>query len=87
MYEGKEVKELGLLDGLRFYACMWLLILAAASGPGGGSIMNSWILIDLFPSLAFAIVVSGTLAIDEFFMLSAFLSTIKIIPLIRASEK
>lgn len=86
-YEGKPMPALAALDGIRVIACVWLILLSTAQGPGGSSMQNPGRLLDFFQMLPFTVIVSANLALDEFFVLSAFLTTIKVIPLIRSGEK
>lgn len=86
-YDGKEAKELMVLDGIRALACVWILCLSDCIRAGLSATVNPWINVDNLTKMPFTILSSSHLCFDEFFMLAAFLTTIKMIPYIRNSEK
>jgi hypothetical protein len=61
-------------------------------GAGTSGMSNPWKvyingtgkLLGFLPAAPFSIIASANMALDEFFMLSAFFATLKIVPLIRA---
>jgi hypothetical protein len=86
-YEGKDNEDLMVLDGVRAMACIWLLCLSECIRSGLSATANPWINLDLISGMPFTLLSSSHLCFDEFFMLGAFLTTIKIIPYIRKSER
>ncbi len=67
-----------MLDGFRVFALIWIIILGSCQYTMSSAVFNPWRLQDYFQTVAYTAVYSANLGFDEFFMLSAFFTTLKL---------
>jgi len=86
-YDGQEADGLKVLEGIRAFACLWMLMYFCGQCAGLMNTNNPWDQIDKLSTLSYSLIEACHLALDEFFMLAAFLLCIKMIPYMRRAEK
>ena len=78
IYDPVDVNDLRMMDSFRVLCLVWILLFGTAQFTMSGSAYNPWTLQDYFKTYAYTMVYSANLGFDEFFMISAFFSYIKI---------
>lgn len=71
-------QDLLMFDCFKVLCLLWLLAFGACQFTMGGSAYNPWTLMDYFQTVAYTLVYSANLGFEEFFMLSAFFSYVKL---------
>lgn len=77
--------DLHIVDGMRVLCLLWLIQLGVCQASLDSSAKNPWILFHYFQGLGFTSVYSANLGFDEFFFLSSFLATLKLMSLPKLS--
>mmetsp|Transcript_14415 Transcript_14415/g.24578 ORF Transcript_14415/g.24578 Transcript_14415/m.24578 type:complete len:249 (-) Transcript_14415:842-1588(-) len=73
-----EEADLQMLDFFKVLCLVWILTFGTAQFTMAGTAYNPWALENYFKTVAYTLVYSANLGFDEFFMISAFVSYLKI---------
>eukprot|EP00347_Sterkiella_histriomuscorum_P011994 403370301 len=82
----KDMSDLNMFDGFRVLVLIWVLLLGTCQYTMSSAVYNPWRLQDYFQTIAYTAVYSANLGFDEFFMISAFFTTFKVLQVIQKSE-